>query len=369
MAVEETVQGSGLETAGDSGRRSVRDDERPARPAGASWLDQIIDRIHAAPGPSWAVYVAIFVVFLVLGHAASWLSGAVTPGALDPLALVQAFFPPFALAVVEVNAAAGLRSLGTLRPALVVDDVGAREVAADLSRTPRGMAAGAALAGSVFAVASVLTNPEVYQLRPGVGPIMWLWVLIYNPVVDALTAASIAFGLHQIHVVMRVHRDLVRVDLFRLDPLYGFSNLTAQLGILILAGTACGVGALTIVGVRFTTLELAWFGAAIPLAIVAFVVPLLGLHRRIEAEKARRHTEAGVALDGAVRELHRRLRSGDFEGMGELNSGISAATSAYATISKVSTWPWRPETLRGFASAVALPIVLWLITSMLGRVI
>jgi hypothetical protein len=168
---------------------------------------------------------------------------------------------------------------------------------------------------------------------------------------------------------MRVHRDLVRVNLFRLDPLYGFSNLTAQLGILILAGTACAAGALTIVGVRFTTLELAWFGAAIPLAVVVFVVPLLGLHRRIEAEKARRHTDAGDALDGAIRELHRRLQTDDFEGMGELNAGISAATSAYATIARISTWPWRPETMRGFASAVALPIALWLITAFLGRVI
>jgi hypothetical protein len=44
-----------------------------------------------------------------------------------------------------------------------------------------------------------------------------------------------------------------------------------------------------------------------------------------------------------------------------------AATSGIETINHFSTWPWRPETLRGFLSAVALPIVIWVITLYLGR--
>jgi len=355
-------------TAADAVRvDDASDPPRSAEPGG--WLDWLIDRIRAVPGPSWVVYLVMFGVLAVLGHAAGWVSGAVTPGTLAPLLVIQASFAPLSPALVEGMGAVALRSLRTLRPALAVSDAEVRVVTADLVRTPRRLALGAGLAGAAFAVASVLNNPEVYLLHAGVGPVMWVWVLAYIPLTAALPAAATAYVVHLVRVVMRVHRDMVRVDLFRLDPLYAFSNLTALLGIASLAGVAYAVGALFVVGVRFTALELAWFGAIIPVAIVVFVAPLLGLHGRIEAEKARRHTEAGEALNTAVAELNRRLRSGDFEQMGQLNDALAAATSAHATISKISTWPWRPETFRGFLSAIGLPILLWLITALLARLI
>ncbi len=37
------------------------------------------------------------------------------------------------------------------------------------------------------------------------------------------------------------------------------------------------------------------------------------------------------------------------------------------TLKKISTWPWEAETMRGFLSSVGLPILLWFITTYLGR--
>jgi hypothetical protein len=238
MTVGDAVPGTGLGGGDGTAPSAVIDAERAGRPnAGASWHDWLLDRIRAAPGPSWALYLVMFGAWVVVGHVAVWLGGAVPSWTLDTLTLVQAIFPPIALAgVVWMNAVA-LRSLRTLRPALTMDDAGVRGIAADLVRTPRGLAAAAGLAGVAFGIASVLTNPEVYYLRPGVGPILWVWVLVYSPLVDALTAAAVVHGVHQVRVVMGVHRDLVRVDLFRLDPLYAFSNLTAILGIAAVAST------------------------------------------------------------------------------------------------------------------------------------
>jgi hypothetical protein len=338
--------------------------------APVSWLDWLIGRIRAAPGPSWAAYLAIFAALALLGHGASWLGGAVAPRTLNPLVVVQASFPVIALAFVEALNSVAIRSLRTLRPAMSVGDAEVGDVALDLVRTPRGWAVGAGLAGVAFAVASIVGGPENYGLRAGVGPIMWLWALVYAAVASAIAYAVVAHVVHQVGIVVRVHRELVRVDLFRLDPLYAFANLTSWTGISIVGALAYGVASLILVGgVRFSIVALAAFTAVIPVAVAVFVFPLLGLHGRIQAEKERRRAEAGEALETAVAELHLRIRSGDFERMSQLHDALAAATSAHATVSKISTWPWRPETLRGFISAVGLPILIWTITALLARVI
>jgi hypothetical protein len=260
--------------------------------------------------------------------------------------------------------------LRTLRPALTVGDAAIGDLALDLVRTPRGWAAAAALAGVIYAAASILSGPESYGLRPGVGAVKWVWAFGFTTTIASITTAVTAHIVHQVGIVMRVHRDLVRVDVFRLDPLYAFANLTSLLGIAMVAGTAYGVGSLVFASEgQFSIVDFAWFGAVIPLAVAVFVVPLLGLHGRIAAEKDRRRGEAGETLETVVAEVNRRIRSGDFERMSPLNDALAAATSAQVTISKVSTWPWRPETLGGFVSAIGLPILLWLITALLGRLI
>ena len=35
----------------------------------------------------------------------------------------------------------------------------------------------------------------------------------------------------------------------------------------------------------------------------------------------------------------------------------------------IPTWPWRPATFRSFVSAIFLPIVIWLIQELLGKII
>ena len=67
--------------------------------------------------------------------------------------------------------------------------------------------------------------------------------------------------------------------------------------------------------------------------------------------------------------MHAAIRAGDVSQMDHLDSAVNAATSIMATISRTSTWPWRPDTLRGFVSAIGLPVLLWVITATLGKVL
>ncbi len=88
---------------------------------------------------------------------------------------------------------------------------------------------------------------------------------------------------------------------------------------------------------------------------------------RLEPLYAFANLTSWTGIDAAVAEVQARIRAGDYERMDKLNNALAAATSVVATIEKISTWPWRPETLRGFVSAVGLPILIWTITALLGR--
>jgi len=38
-------------------------------------------------------------------------------------------------------------------------------------------------------------------------------------------------------------------------------------------------------------------------------------------------------------------------------------------VAAISTWPWRPETLRGVVSALLVPLVIWLVTRVLEALV
>jgi hypothetical protein len=291
-------------------------------------------------------------------------------GELDPNAFFEASFTALFLFFYQALNGVALRALSRLRPALTVDEAEYEALRHDLVRAP-GMAALLAIPlGAIVAILSIQANPLGYSLPPGAGPSAVIFEYTSQAFSNAIGLAFAVHTIHQLRVVTRIHASKVRIDIFRLDPLYEFANLTAWTGIAIFGTIIYGVGSLALVsGVQFSPVDIAQFVAFAGLAVGCFFVPLLGLHGRIVEEKARRRSEAGGVLEAAVAEVETRIRAADYEGMSQVNDGLAAATSAVTTISRVSTWPWRPDTIRGFASAIALPIVIYVITALISRFI
>jgi hypothetical protein len=341
-----------------------------ARADAQSWIDWLLARLDALPGPRWVAYVALFVVLAVLNQVAHWAGGSPI-GSVSALVVLEAAYPVLILSGMAALNVVAARSLRQLRPALPITDAEVADIEHDLLRTPSFWAAVAGLLGAVEALFSVLAGPSGYGLGPSSPAILWVAEYVDGALTTALAFAFIAHAIHQLRLVTRVHRDIARVDVFRLDPLYAFASLTAWTGISVLAFGVFGFGSLSLVGggISFSAVDVATMAGLCVVAAVLFVVPLIGLHGRIQLEKARQRAAAGESMTAAVAELHRRMTSGLFENSKEVSDAIAAATSAYTTISKIPTWPWRQETLRAFLGAAGLPIVLWAVTALLGRVI
>jgi hypothetical protein len=336
-----------------------------------SWLDVLTDLVDRVPLPRWLVYASAGAVLALVGTAAGWLAGRPDVPALDALTIVGAALPMILLWSMQALDDVAVRALATLRPLVDLDDAAIGGVANDLRRTPPGWAAAALIVGVAAGLGSILGSPSSWALDDRSPGLLWAVGIGQSIVASVTVFAFLAHVVHQLRLVDDLHRRHVRIDLFRLEPLYAFATLTARTGLTLLA--IAGGGFLVVSSlqpaIEFSFADFSSGAVLLVVAIACFVAPLLSLHNRIVAEKDHRVAEANETLRSTLAELRRRVAAGEMDEAAKLNDTVAAANAAVIVATRVSTWPWRPETLRAFAGAVVLPVCLWLVFELLRRVL
>jgi len=201
---------------------------------------------------------------------------------------------------------------GSLRPILKLSDAEYSSIAYQLTTLPRRLGFLALLVGPPFGIMSVVANPTSWDLSGSSS----MFMIVYRGAiaVSILTFSAVFFlhTIHQLRVVDRLQRMPSKISLFH---------------------------------------------------------PLLGMHERLVAEKARALRAANERIELIIDRLHGQVDSGTSEATDLVNKNLASLLLEAETLSKKSTWPWRPETLRGFLGAITLPVVVWLITTALDRMI
>jgi hypothetical protein len=159
--------------------------------------------------------------------------------------------------------------------------------------------------GGLFAaliVPLVMFDPALRALFEESSLLARAWVLWVNALVGWLMARAILEEVRVALLFARVGDRLERVDLFDLRPLEPFARRAVE-GVLV-----------WVIGASLTSILFAggWASATLPqlvatillMALVAFALPLLGVHRRIRAEKqqelARIHAAARSERDALL---------------------------------------------------------------------
>jgi hypothetical protein len=93
------------------------------------------------------------------------------------------------------------------------------------------------------------------------------------------------------------------------------------------------------------------------------------MHRRLAQEKSRLLGESSRRLESTLAALHERVDHGEYDKVDGMQKAVAALQAEQQIIDKISTWPWRIETLRAFLSTITLPIILYLISRFLGRLV
>ena len=68
-------------------------------------------------------------------------------------------------------------------------------------------------------------------------------------------------------------------------------------------------------------------------------------------------------------ELHGQLERGRLDKMDQLKKALNSLEIEQNALRKIPTWPWQPGALRAVLAAVVLPVVVWALQLLLGRVL
>ena len=96
------------------------------------------------------------------------------------------------------------------------------------------------------------------------------------------------------------------------------------------------------------------------LAIIAFVIPLYGVHRAMSREKTRRQRDLdliGNELDRLTQRIRRAAEDGDSAAVGTLTDQRSVLAAVYASEQDVPTWPVNTSLTRKYLVAQIVPLL------------
>lgn len=337
----------------------------PARYA-PSALNRLFSAVERLPGGGWWIYPLSFLALIVYHHAALWIIGSVPVGSPSLAGVPALAFGPYALGVSHLFIRIAGRSMEAFRPASGLSDADYSGRRFELLTVPPGRLWLPFLVGAIVAVGSILSaSPSAiaaYGVTRGSA------LLVFGPAAlfgYGMAGVSVYFSARILQQVDRLHREATAIDLFDTAPIYAFSALTVRLGIAYVLG---GYYAL-FVNSAFQAgniLSLASIAITVALGVACFVVPLWGIHGRLAAAKAVLVRGSSLRDQALEAELFRRVDAGNLAGVKEVADALSGIRATSDRIAKLPTWPWPPQVLRGFISAILLPVAVFLITRYVG---
>jgi hypothetical protein len=329
----------------------------PAYPP--SFIDKFMGFIQRLPIPYWLTYLLLFILESALNHVLSWIDGWIPTFTFKGVMCLFPLWQWGTLAIVTYLNLTAETTLSSFRPLLDIDDDTLKKVKDEFTTTPtRGVILSGVLWAIVYFLIAYLTY-DAFYVQYGLGNLLRGFTFLEGLISYSTGSVIYYHSLRQLWLVNRTVKMVKRFNLFQLDPVYSFSRLTSRTGIswMFMLGLTLLMFPLDLA--KGPTLAV--LGFQVVLALAAFILPLRLVHDHLVSEKRRLLTEHHQRVESALARVHLCLDQNELGEMAQLNDVISGLNAERDILAKISTWPWRTETLTGFLSAIILPIVLLVI--------
>ncbi|MBM4409144.1 MAG: hypothetical protein FJ038_11260 [Chloroflexi bacterium] len=329
-----------------------------------SWVDRLIRWIEALPGPAWVTYAVAFAAVLLGTHLPAWADGFLPLGAVDAYLASLAIYVVGPIGAIHVLDRAAARAWATFSRATRLSSEESARAGRELTEMPAWPTAAWSMAGVALALVYTVGQYGAPLDLEG-EPLTFLATLAISLVSFGEALALVYHTVRQLRFIARIDGYVETVDLLDLQPLHAFAGFTAATGsgLLAFAYLSAATDPATFTNPALFAGTLALVG----LAVACFVVPLLGMHGRIVAEKSRRMAAANARLTRALADLDRRADTSDLTDADAFTKHLAGLITQRDLLARVSTWPWQPDTVRWFGTALVLPVGLWLVFRLLER--
>lgn len=332
-----------------------------------SWIDHFTKWVAQLPGSSWAYYLGLALFFFLIQVIALMIDGLLPIGSIDAAHIFIAVAIPYMLGIIYYFDLQAINALAKLRPSMDISDQEFNRLTFKLTTMPSWQTLLAGLLGISCIFILEWNSGEPYQLESLLNTRIsgTLFRIIYM-ILWWVFGTLIYHTIHQLRLIGCIYTQHTQINLFQTKDLYAFSNLIAL--------TALGMSVLPI-GFLIANPRASWNTPEVfitviivqIIALVTFVWPHYGIHRLLVAEKERLLEEAKKHFQAAIRLIHQRVDDENLEGAMAISMLINGLNTELSTIENIPTWPWQPETLRIFITALAFPLGLWFIQIIIER--
>lgn len=331
------------------------------RPGGVSrflaWADE-------RPWHGAWLYVALAVLLFAVSQSIVWVTGLLPVGSIHPLIATGVVYGPYFLAALGYLNRTAAGALDRFWPATGWPDDQRATWRFAFVTTPRGYGLIALVLGAAAAIGAFYAAPDT---AVGVGTDRLIFLAAYLPSATlgySLLVLAIVHTARQLRLVARIHREATAIDPFDRGPVYAFSGLTVRTALTYLligyyALTVNGTFQTGIVGIVVLAVT---FGSG----LACFVLPLWGIHDRLVREKAQLLLEVEHRLGRIGDEMYRRIDASQFDGTKVVSDALAGVQALRDRISRLPTWPWPPNLFRGFLSALLLPVIVYIVSRLIG---
>ena len=319
------------------------------------------------------VRAATVITLVMLGligwaHAVLWSAGRLEIGTVDPDVFVQSVYAPVFLASAVVGRHIARGALRDFWPATGWPLADQADWHYRFANIPLRQELVALAAGLAVAVGALLAaSPATVGAVPGRGAAY----AALGPIFASgfgLTAVGSLLGARWVRLVAAIHREASAIDPFDRGPIYAFSRLTVFVSLTILAGAyfTFTANSRLIIG-NLPALALGSITAVV--ALLAFIAPLWGIHRRLVRRKDELFGEVDRRIAAVGAELYAKVDAASYDQGKAINDTLAGLSTVRSRIRELPTWPWPPQLLRGFISALLLPVIVYILTRLAAGII
>ena len=325
-------------------------------------IDRLLALINRFPGPAALTYLLIGVGLVLVAHLIFWASATLPVGTVSTNVLM----PSLAIAwfgwLLHTLNRVARQAFDEFTPALgdpPAEDGYRWELTSIRDRD-------AVLAGiATLVVIAVMYYGFVRQT------IVQLPVEIETVAAPLWGVTGFVLGIvvwhtiKQLRLVSHLSEVAREVDIFKPAPINAFSRLTAV--------SALGLIAFVVAYMLYTPDQPPAYVvqeiALLAIAVASFVLPLRVMNSRLVTEKKRLLGDAQERLKTVLSRVHKALDTNDLGIAEQLNHQLTSVRGEIDVLDRLRTWPWSTATIRGFITALLLPIGLIVFTQVITKLL
>lgn len=318
-----------------------------------------MDAVRRLPIPYSLTYLVLFMLHTTVLHVLSWADGWLPAYSFTSLLMIFPLWLWAPLTIMTYLDSISLKALSGFSPLLDLQPEAMQRLKYEFTTMPaRNVTLSSILWGCMYFVIMYTSYGLVIRAY-GFGPMFTVLSIIAGLITFVVGSAIYYHTIRQLRLVNRTVRMVNRFDLFRLDPVYAFSTLTARTGvswILLLSAT------LLVFPIQLALAPtLALLILQTVLALGAFVMPLGIVNHCLVLEKRRLLAGVDERIKTMLAWSHRCLDEKHLDELDQLNEALSVLNAERQIVARIPTWPWRPGMLTSFLSVLVLPLVIFII--------